>query len=261
MVRIITLLFMATGMAACTRWYNGDPCPGAGTIPAGFYIGEYVKDTFMQTDTSFTNREIIFNANENYDSISWKIGDDPRRFTNKAVALRFLTTENLSATLSAHRLNSDCSHTPFTSTQSLVLLTDNGTVISPLVGEYHGYNTDRPSDTFTVAVRFWKDPRYTWWSTGAYSIDNLPKGYRDTTKNINGVPVHEITGIISATGYKNMAYDLSGTIPAAGIKGYATLRRGLPDTLMANYTLIDTARLLHTGQLVYLKKQFIGLKK
>jgi hypothetical protein len=133
--------------------------------------------------------------------------------------------------------------------------------ISPLVGQFAGYNIDNPIDTFTVSIDYWFGQRYPWWSQGAYSISNLPKGFVDKTQNFNGAYRPEITGIISSTGYKNLAFDRSGNIPALGIKGYATIKRGAKDSLTVNYTIIDTAYYNTTHQVKLIKKQFLGTRR
>ena len=158
-------------------------------------------------------------------------------------------------------INKFCTPEQFTKTMPFVFLNDNGTIISPIVGSYHGYNIDKPSDTFTVSIKFWIGVRYPWWSNGAYSVENLPKGYFDTTQNFNGYKRPEIKGIISSNGYKNIAIDKSGYWPATGIKGYGNLKRGINDTLQFAYTVIDTIKFNQTGKLSFSKKTFLGLKK
>lgn len=259
MIRFVLAFCALILLIRCTR--NKEQCNENSQSITGFNIAEFVLDSAMQADTAFTNRDILFKTNSSYSNIIWKIGDDPRLFTNSVVSLKFLSPGSIVSTLSAQQLNSSCQYESFTSSGQVVLLPDDGSIQSPLVGEYHGFNTDSPSDTFTVAVRYWAGARYPWWPTGAYSVDNLPHGYLDTTQNFNGYSRPEIKGIIVSNSYKNMAFDKSGNIPAAGIKGYASLKRGLSDTLIANYTLIDTARFTNTGQLTYLRKTFIGIKK
>ena len=259
MARLVLLCALLIVLGGCFKKYEA--CVDEASRQTGFLLSELVKDSFIVADTTYANTEILFKANDNYAGISWTIGTDPRVFSSQEFQLRFLSAENLNITLSGQRLNRSCTYEPFTFTKSLVLLPDDGTIKSALTGDYPGHNTDSPRDTFTVSIKRWISPTYTWWPTGAYSIDNLPRGYRDTTQSYNGVITPEITGIVATTKYKNMAFDRSGNILAAGIKGYAMLKRGFADTLVVNYTLLDTALLNNSGQVAYFKKTFIGIKK
>lgn len=258
MKSLFLALIILLVLSNCSK--KKDVCNVSATSNFGFKAYEYVLDTALLTDTSFVNRDIVFKTNSAYSNISWKIGGDPRIFTNSSVRLKFLTPENLTITLKGDAVNQFCNTEQLTGTMPFVLLDDNGLIQSPLVGYYHGYNVDKPSDTFTVAIKFWFGTRYPWWSSGAYSVENLPKGFIDSTQNFNGYSRPEIRGIISSTGYKNIAIDKSGNFSAAGIKGYGSLRRGARDSLLFNYTIIDTARFNQTGQLTYIKKSFFGIK-
>ena len=239
---------------------NHDECKDYSGFKRGFESYEYVLDTLLRTDTSFADRNILFKTNEPYNNITWKIGSDPRTFTSQSVNLRFSNPEILNVILKGNAINSNCISENFTSTKPFVLIENNGSIQSPLVGIYRGYNIDNANEIFSVAIKFWIGSRYNWWSNGAYSVENLPNGYLDTTKNFNGYSRPEIKGIIASTGYKNIAIDESGSLPSLGIKGYGNLSRGVKDTLIFNYTIIDTAQLNSTGQLKYLVKKFIGIK-
>lgn len=226
----------------------------------GFTTYETVLDSIFETDTPFANREIIFKVNGSYSNISWTIGGDSRKFTSSRVNLKFRDPENILVQLSAMGINKSCTAEAFTVAIPFILLPSDGTVKFPLVGSYKGYNTDSPKDTFTISIKFWFGGRYPWWSDGAYSVENLPGRYSDTTKNINGFNVPEIKGIIAAAGYKHFAIDKTGNYPAMGIKGYGHLKRGISDTIIFSYSLMDTLKLSQTGQITYRKKLFWELK-
>ncbi len=239
---------------------NHDVCNGYSGNKSGFESYEYVLDTLLRTDTSFVDKDIFFKTNEPYSNIKWTIGSDPRTFTTQTVNLRFSNPERLNVILKGYAINSNCISESFTLTKPFVLLENNGSIQSPLVGLYKGNNIDNINDTFSVAIKFWIGTRYNWWSNGAYSVENLPKGYLDTTQNFNGYSRPEIKGIIASTGYKNIAIEKSGNLPSLGIKGYGNLARGIKDTLTFNYTIIDTTLLNSSGQLKYIVKTFIGIK-
>lgn len=259
MKNILTSLIFFICLSSCKR--NNEICNPSLNGNFDFQIYEYVLDTILETDTAYINKDIFFKTNPAFTNTSWTIGNDPRIFTTNIVNLKFFNPENINVKLSATGINKFCSSEQFTVSKPFVLLDDNGTIKSPLIGTYQGYNSDKPSDTFTISIKFWFGLRYPWWGNGAYSVENLPKGYVDSTQNFNGFNRPEIKGIIASTGYKNIAIDKSGYFPAAGIKGYGNLRRGLADTLLFTYTIIDTLKFNQTGQLEYLKKIFKGIKK
>jgi hypothetical protein len=250
-------------LASCEK--RGNLCSQVttpGYYEHGFKILEPLADTLMETDTAYTNRLLAFKGNANYNNISWTIGNDPRRFSTQIVRLTFPSTGRVTAKLSAEGENRNCQLVQFTKEGAVELVKDDGTVVSPLRGDYLGYNTDNPIDTFTVSIKFWKGSRYPFWSEGAYSVDNLPKGHKDTTKEINGLRRPEIEGIFPrATGYKNIAINETGFWFLQHIKGYGQLKRGIRDTLVFNYTQLDTLRVNQTGQYVYFRKKFVGIRK
>lgn len=245
-------------LAGCKK--SDDSCKYYSGIEAGFNSYEYVLDTVLQTDTSFVDKDIFFKTNETYSTVLWNIGADPRTFNTQSVNLRFSVPENLDVTLKGTSVDQYCNPQNFAQTKPFVVLENNGLVKSPLIGSYKGYNIGNPNDTFTVIIKFWIGARYNWWNNGAYSVENLPKGYIDTTQNFNGYSRPEIKGIIASTGYKNIAIDKHDNFYASGIKGYGGLKRGAIDTLLFNYKIIDTLKFNQTGQISYLQKTFIGLK-
>jgi hypothetical protein len=257
-MKIINALPILVFILCCKK--PKETCKDYSDIKKGFDIYEYVLDTLLTTDTSFANQDIFFKANELYPEIVWSIGSDPRSFNTQTIKLRFLNPESFNITLSANFKDQDCNIQRFTLIKPFVLLDDDGSIESPLVGSYKGYNTDEPNDKFTVTIKLWKGLRYNWWDAGAYSVENLPRGYCDTTQNFNGYSRPEIKGIVATTKYKNIAIDRGGNIPALGIKGYGRLLRGINDTLIFDYSIIDTAYLNSTGKTNYILKKFIGIK-
>lgn len=258
MKTIISTLLLILFFTSCKK--NKDTCNQYTGNKFGFKNYELILDSLMESDTVYTENNIFFKANENYGNIKWKIGEDSREFTTPSVNLRFTDPDVVNISIKGLTYNQHCNTEEKSYLGMLVVLPNDGSKISPLTGKYNGYNVDKPIDTFTVSIKYWFGQRYNWWSLGAYSIDNLPKKYIDSTQNWNGYQRPEIRGIIASTGYRNIAIDKSGNLPALGIKGYGTLRSGVKDSLIFYYSIIDTALLNRTGQLIYLQKKFIGLK-
>jgi hypothetical protein len=230
--------------------------PGAGV---DFGIYENILDTLLPADTVFEQTTVSLITNKNIHSPVWKIGDDTRIFTTSTVSLFFNTPEKIPVSLTATYAD-DCLQETKTVSGSFTIVKNDGSIVAPVTGTYLGYNADNPQDTFSISIRYWFGNRYSWWPHGAYSIQNLPKGYIDSTQNFNGFARPEITGIICSNGYKNIAFEKPGYLPAKGIEGYASLKRGARDTLMINYKIIDTEKLQSTGQIIYLNKQYVGIK-
>ena len=252
-------MLLSCGFFSCKK--NKITCLQYTNTKVGFKVFEYVLDTLMLTDSVYIDNNIFFITNENYTNVSWKIGRDSRTFYSQKVNLRFDEPQNLKLLLNAAKVDRQCNAIEESVTCTLSVLNNNGTIISPLAGKYRGYNFDTPSDFFTIEIKFWKGERYEWWKNGAYSVENLPKGYINPTQNWNSNLRPEIKGIIASNGYKNLAIDMTGNLPALGIKGYATLKIGSYDSLIFNYTIIDTAILNKTGKTTIIQKQFIGIRK
>jgi hypothetical protein len=227
----------------------------------GFEVYELVLDTLLKADTVYNNSDIFFKSNENYSNISWNVGSDPRVFTSQSLNFRFTSSEVLPVKLKGDKYNLNCILEENSFVKSVVIVDNNNSNISPLVGTFLGSNTDNLPDTFSIKIKYWYGQRYSWWPNGAYSVENLPKGYLDSTQNWNGFQRPEIKGIIASNGFKNIAIDKSGNEPALGIKGYGNLRNGIRDSLIFSYTILDTTMFNQTGQITYLKKIFKGIKK
>lgn len=221
-----------------------------------FTILEEVGDTLLPTDTCYAYRRIRFNASKDFITFNWVVGDPINTFSTRSFDLAFSGSNKINV-----KLNGLLRDKKDTSISKTLVIYQPRELTSPLVGSYLGSNTDNLKDTFTVSIRYWFGSRYPWWSDGAYSIDNLPKNYRDTTQNFNEYYRPEIEGIVSSTGYKNLFFDKTANIPAQGIKGYASLHRGIRDTLIVNYTVLDMQKYNLDNSLVTIKKQFVGIKK
>lgn len=186
-----------------------------------FSILEHVGDSSFVTDTAFTFNRITFQTGPEYDSISWSIGEDNRRFYTRSFDMIFDYPITVGVTLRAIQNNFKCSLVRqglLTTSKQLTVVKSDGTFISPLTGDFLGYIEGLPLDTFTVSIKYWIGNRYPFWPTGAYSIHNIPKGYINEGQSFNGLNRPEINGIVASNGYKSLAFDKSGNFPAAELK-------------------------------------------
>lgn len=220
---------------------------------------ESVGDTLLNTDTAFTNRRIYFQTKGSYRNINWTVGADPRNFNAILFSLVFLNSEMLSVSLSANE-DTRCGNYNRSGTKILTIVPGDGSIVSPLKGKYKGFIVGKESDLFDVEIKFWRSPKYTWASEGFYSIHNLPRGFKDTTREINGVPCPELDGVECYPGYHNMAYNTFNNVRTMGLKGVASIRRNPSDTLHLSFTTFDTAIYRQTGRFVYVNQKFIGIK-
>lgn len=216
---------------------------------------ESVGDTLLPSDTCYSTRLVSFQCTKNFINPQWIIGEYTYSQGVRSVNLIFPEPDHINITFTGH-----LSQTKDTVIKKQVTIVNASEHISPLVGQYLGYNTDLKNDTFRIRIEYWFGSRYMWWLNGAYSISNLPRNYKDTTQNFNGYTRPEIQGIIASTGYRNMSFDKSGNILASGIKGYASLKRGLRDTLVINYTVLDSLKYHQNNLISYIKKTFVGIR-
>lgn len=256
-VFLSTILYVV--FLSCTK--TTKPCNSIQSERIGFDICEKIADTLLPTDTAYENYSIFFKSNENYRNIKWKIGEDTRSFSEPLVNIIFSNPEDINVKLSAYQANPCDAGKDTTVSKSFTILKDDGTIISPIVGKYIGYEKGNESKLFVIELKYWFGSRYPWWQKGAYSIHNLPNGFKDSTQNFNGAFRPEIDGIVVSNGYKNFSFNKSGFIPALGIKGAGSLKRGAMDSLIINYSVIDTAIYKQSGTISYLLKKFIGIRQ
>jgi len=159
-----------------------DPCVGIKANPLTFrFLENYGTPT---PDTAYNKQTVSFEApGAPYTSYLWKIGSDPRSFTQKKFSLYFPETVSgaFSVQLIAHRPpNLRC----FPKDDGVDTLTQVLTLVprflypSPVYGKYLGSNTDAPRDTFTIRVFQGLDP-FTPGNPVAYDfLRNLGRGCR-----------------------------------------------------------------------------------
>jgi len=246
---ILTVNFILS--ISCTDKHVENPCKDKIQPVAEFAIKEIVGDTAFIADTVFRDNAVRFEALNQYATVKWKIGDDPRNFSEPKFQLYFLND----------LLTIPITFTGTNTPDKFCFPNDNGIysgikqlttveqydkailALSPLIGRYKGYFTSNPLDTFTVRIEYFDSLKYDPSITGNknfYWISNIPKGYKDLTSSpaleypelSNGLPIE--------MGYKCFEFGWSASKCDSG-NGWLS-----HDTLYVNYGLTQC------------KKKFVG---
>lgn len=207
----ILVIFIVIINSSCKK-RNDNPCEGK-TKPLGqFLIKEIIGDTAFTADTIFRDNYVQFKALDNYESVTWKLGSDPRIWTDSEFSLSFLTA------LGTIPINFNGRSTPntqcFPDDKGIYSSSKNLTMVeqvvkpyitlSPLTGKYKGYFMDSPSDTFTVRMEYLDSSKYDVSITGSknfYWFSNMPKGFESTTNAAFAYPELK-NGFSIEMGYK-----------------------------------------------------------
>ncbi|MCX8020392.1 MAG: hypothetical protein N2747_07870 [Chitinophagaceae bacterium] len=158
---------------------------------AKFVVLERLTDTAFESDTIFRDNPVIFKAIGEYDSVLWKVGDDPRDFTSKQFGLIFFDFLGTVPVRFTGYLKPDSVCFPnapkeYNAYQNITLVEQSTSGIltkSPLVGQYKGCYTHDPTDSFIVRFEFFDSAKYSVSFPGYknfYWISNFPKGYVST---------------------------------------------------------------------------------
>lgn len=104
-VMMLSVFWLLSIQSRCKK-EEEDDCANQGFFKAGFTVGEMVGDSLVATDTIMNvNFQLAVRADQKYDSIKWRIGDDSREYTNQqTVKLNFrpeFAGEKLKVTLFA----------------------------------------------------------------------------------------------------------------------------------------------------------------
>jgi hypothetical protein len=206
----IFLIFVTTTFKDCTMKYflsffiitlfisgscrrnHDNPCEGKVHPKAEFRILETLSDTAFEADTIFRDNFVGFKALIAYDSVFWKLGNDPRDFTQQEFGLSFYgILGTVPVTFKGYkRPVTNCFPTDngvYIATRNLTLVEQIEKPIltlSPLIGKYQGSFTNTPNDTFTVRIEYFDSVKYSVSFPGFnnfYWVSNFPKGFRGTT--------------------------------------------------------------------------------
>lgn len=190
---IILFLFIIMISAGCGK-NRDNPCEDKVKPSGKFVIKEMIGDTAFIADTIFRDNYVQFQASDSYDSVTWKLGTDPREWKKSEFSLSFVNTlGTLPISFTGKKTpNTTCfpgDNGTYSSSQNVTIVEQvekHSVTISPLVGRYHGYFTDKPTDTFTVRLDYFDSSKYDVSTTGSknfYWFSNMPKGYMDNTSS------------------------------------------------------------------------------
>jgi hypothetical protein len=149
---------------SCSKSGRVNPCTAVRPFEAVSTIGERVGDSAIETDTAFIGT-IIFEGSKDYLTQEWKIGDDPRTFTQEKFTLNFYDPlPQINVFFSASGIpNKECFQNDSGSDSSikhLTILPRDSNAKTELIGDYLGYVEGKPTDTFTVSIKFYSDSKY-----------------------------------------------------------------------------------------------------
>jgi hypothetical protein len=173
---------------------NGYDCRNAKPVSSDFEVGESLGGIFYKTDTIDINNAAYFKAAGRFDSLIWKIGDDPRRFITPFISLQFSAADagkTLTAKLSVKgKPDINCipgdKDSVTTAKTFTIVCTDSVNAVAlgvaytkpAFLGRWSGADINNPNEKFTVSIaNFGTDPDMHD-DTIFYGIRiyNLPKG-------------------------------------------------------------------------------------
>ena len=248
--KYITILFLTfIAINSCKKKKHENLCEGQ-SLPSGkFIFQELIGDTAFTADTIFRDNYVQFKTADNYENVTWKLGNDPNIRTQQEFSLSFINALGVvpiefKGNKTPNTLCFPNDNGIYTSTKNLTMVEQVEKpllTLSPLIGKYKGYFTNAPNDTFTVRLEYFDSTKYNTSITGSknfYWFSNMPNGFVSTLS----LPYPELrNGYKIEMGYKCFVFDWNNSI-----SGRAWL---LNDTLFINYGYDFTGR-----------KKFIGKK-
>jgi hypothetical protein len=184
-IRIPALVLLGGALLIASCHHDGkeaepNPCQAAKANPLAFrFLESYGTPT---PDTAYVKQDITFDGpGAPYISYEWRVGTDPRSFTQRKFSLYFpeSSTGSVAVRLIARRpLNSAC----FPKDDGIDTLTQVLTLVqraqyqAPVYGKFLGSNVDAPRDTFTIRVLTGPDPYNPGGLTPYDFLRNLSRG-------------------------------------------------------------------------------------
>jgi hypothetical protein len=215
---------------------------------ADFTIEERIRDSSFVTDTTVTFVGVTLKAKGNYDSVNWKIGNDPRVFNdlNKSIIFSSPVGKIDIRLIGYGKINKQCfpnNNGIDTITKSLTVLKARGQ--SCISGIYLGSVMGREADTFRVSIAH-HDPSL------FYYLKNLPKGCTGYTTSDPGTAPLNFGTEIEAAGKCFYILDRPTLTCNWVIDGYGRVNN---DSLIINY------QIRVKGQANGSTEKFIGVRK
>jgi len=207
-----------------------DACKDKVAFKADFTIEEKIGDTSFITNRALAPGYLFFKAKGEYDSVRWFIGDPQNTSTRFNHVLYFEQAEgNVQVTFIGYRKpKTQC----FPNEKTIDTLKKTVTIVprdnkAAIVGRYLGYNTNNPSDTFSVYIN--ADNSVGIWQ---YFVKNLPKNCPGAFSGSDAPP--RFIGLNVSAG--NFAFSIdNGSTVCRAVIGFGYLKTY--DTLTINYTV------------------------
>jgi hypothetical protein len=255
MLRLLPILVaFVLHFCSCKKKREVNPCDGLTQPKADFAFKEILNDTAFYADTIFRDNYVNFVASKPYQSVLWKIGNDPRDFKSANFTLSFVNSlETITVNFTGWSTpNTQCfpdDKGVYNGIKQLTIVEQfdkPNVTLSPLVGRYRGAFTNTPNDTFTLRINYFDSVKYDVTMTGSknfYWISNIPKNYKDSTSSTSYAYPELRSGQPVEMGYKCLQFG-SGSNSSTG-RGYAEL---VLDTLKIYYHNQLTGRKIFLGK-------------
>jgi hypothetical protein len=216
----------------------------------GFCLGGYVNFS-VKTGTTFLS---------SFDSLRWVVGNTQNTSTQREYQLLFnLPETDIDVQLTGYKKASPLNCFP--SVPDVQTVRKTFSVVAPgnnipIAGDFWGYHTDNPNDTFTVSVRF--EPDRNW-----LVMKNLPKGNMGYPFGVLPPPIQANVGIAPKYyGYDYILLDsengLTSTPGFGPLNGVASMLS--PDRMQIVYRQFmskdATGRWINARQ-----RTFVGVRK
>lgn len=184
------LVGSAVSFMGCNRDPEIDLCIDAEPVTAKFDFVQVLGDSLVVIDTvlvnpntfrRFATQTVTFLARDKYQSVKWKVGNDPREFTEEKFSLdfRYDALGEIPVKLSVSKIpNVRC----FPNDDGLDSLSKSFVILPKLEwpfafeGKFEGFHKDEPTKRFTIEIKDFGDtPPH---AEGWYGIRlfNLPEG-------------------------------------------------------------------------------------
>lgn len=146
-------------LSAAFRFYDQVGGTDAPINEPGFRMIE--TDTFYQSKRgTYWPIRVIYQADDtSADNYSWKVGDDPRTFYNKASALQFSNPGTYPVTLKISRQGKDGKVTSDSLTKNFTIIRKE---THPLIGKYVGFNVSKPDSLFRIYICYGSAGQWPW---------------------------------------------------------------------------------------------------